>query len=339
MASTQQALIVQETGKPVVKVTRPIPTPKENEVLVKTTSVGINPHDAKVRDWNLFQLPIPTTLCNDVAGVIIAKGDNVPGFEFGDHVFGYPRFVIDAQGSQQYALLEVGCFAKVPSNVTDDQAATLPVNLFASALSFWSDRTFGFPAPWADDKTFDASSQAIVILGGGTSCGKFAVQVAKITGFGKIVVVASKSNTDELKSYGATHVIDRHGTDSEVKARVQEAVGDEIVYVYDPINLEHSFAISLLSEKKRGKIVTLLRVKPSSGNYDIAQTLGLPQLHTEFSKEFFKLLPGWINSGEIKPLGFKVLEGGLDVDAFNKILDDHRDGRNPGKWHFHPNDA
>ncbi|TGO50893.1 hypothetical protein BOTNAR_0375g00010 [Botryotinia narcissicola] len=337
MASTQQALIVQETGKPVVKVTRPIPTPKENEVLIKSTSVGINPHDSKVQDKNIFQLPIPTTLCNDVTGVITAKGDDVSGFELGDHVFGYPRFEIDAEGSQQYALLEVGCFAKVPSNITDDQAATLPVNLFASTISFWSDKAFGFPAPWADNKTFDASSQDVVILGGGTSCGKFAIQVAKITGFGKIVVVASRSNTDELKSYGATHVIDRHGADSEVKARVQEAVGDEIVYVYDPVNLEHSFATSLLSEKKRGKVITLLRVKPSSGNYDIAQTLGIPHLHTEFSKEFFRLLPGWVESGEIKPLGFKVFEGGLDVDAFNKVLDDHRDGRNPGKWHFNPN--
>ncbi|CCD54307.1 putative alcohol zinc- protein [Botrytis cinerea BcDW1] len=337
MASTQQSLVVQETGKPVVKVTRPIPTPKENEVLIKTTSVGINPHDAKSRDINLFQLPIPTTLCNDVAGVITAKGDKVSGFELNDHVFGYPKFGVDSQASQQYAVLEVGSFAKVPSNITDDEAATIPVNLFASALSFWSDKSFGFPAPWADNKTFNASSQAIVILGGGTSCGKFAVQVAKITGFGKIVVVASKSNTDELKSYGATHVIDRHDTDSEVKARVQEAVGDEIIYVYDPINREHSFAISLLSEKKRGKIITLLRVQPSSGNYDIAQTLGLPQMHMEFSKEFFKLLPSWIISGEIKTLGFKVFEGGLDVDAFNKILDDHLAGRNPGKWHFHPN--
>ncbi|KAF7949153.1 hypothetical protein EAE96_008322 [Botrytis aclada] len=337
MASTQQSLVVQEAGKPMVKITRPIPTPKENEVLVKATSIGINPHDAKSRALNIFQMPLPYTLCNDVAGVITAKGDQVSGFELGDHVFGYPRFGLDSQGSQQYALLEVGAFAKVPSNITDDQATTLPVNLFASALSFWSDKAFGFPAPWAEDKTFDASSQAVVILGGGTSCGKFAVQVAKITGIGKIVVVASKSNTDELKSYGATHVIDRHGTDLEYKARIQEAVGGEIVHVYDPINPEHSFAISLLSEKKRGKVVTLLRVQPSSGNYDIAQTRGLPQLHPEFAPEFFKLLPGWLSSGEIKTLGFKVLEGGLDADAFNKVLDDHRDGKNPGKWHVHPN--
>ncbi|QSZ30485.1 hypothetical protein DSL72_000039 [Monilinia vaccinii-corymbosi] len=339
-ATQQQSLVVQETGEPVIKITRPIPTPKEDEVVIKITSAGINPHDGKIRDWGLFNLPLPNTLCNDVAGVITAKGEKVTDVDLNDHVFGYPGFTIDSKGSQQYAVLELGCFAKVPSNISDDQAATLPVNLFASALSFWSDKLLGIPAPWEDGQSFDASSQAVVILGGGSSCGKFAVQVAKITGIGKIVVIASSSNTDELKSYGATHVIDRHGTDAEIKARVRDAVGDDLGYVYDPINeKDHSLAVSLLSEKKRGKVATLLPVKAASGNYDIAQTIGLPQWHKEFSMEFFKLLPGWVESGEIKPLGFKILKGGLNVDAFNQVLDDHRDGKNPGKWHFHPNDV
>lgn len=39
-ATQQQSLIVQETGKPVVEVTRPIPTPKEDEVVIKITSAG-----------------------------------------------------------------------------------------------------------------------------------------------------------------------------------------------------------------------------------------------------------------------------------------------------------
>ncbi|KAA8567516.1 hypothetical protein EYC84_007992 [Monilinia fructicola] len=304
-ATQQQSLIVQETGKPVVEVTRPIPTPKEDEVVIKITSAGINPHDENIRDLGLFNQPLPNTLCNDVAGIIIAKGEKVFGVELNDHVFGYAGFEIDAKGSQQYAILQLGCFAEVPSNITDDQAATFP---------------------------------SVVILGGGSSCGKFAVQVAKITRIGKIVVVASSSNTDELKSYGATHVIDRHGTDAEIKARVQDVVGDELSYVYDPINKDHSLAVSLLSEKKRGKVATLLPVKAAPGNFDITQTMGLPHWNKEFSVEFFKLLPGWIKSGELKPLGFKLLEGGLNVDAFNKVLDDHRDGKNPGKWHFHPND-
>ncbi|KAJ8065030.1 hypothetical protein OCU04_005746 [Sclerotinia nivalis] len=339
MAVTQQqSLVMQEAGKPVVKITRPIPTPKENEVLIKITSAGINPHDAKSRDRNLFNLPLPITLCNDVAGVITAKGDKVSGFELNDHVFGYPGFAIDSQASQQYAVLEVGCFAKVPSNITDDQAASLPVNLFASALSFWSDKLLGFPAPWTDNKSSDASSEAVVILGGGSSCGKFAVQLAKISGIGKIVVISSKSNIDELKLYGATHVIDRHGTDAEIRALVQEAVGDELSYVYDPINADHSFAVSLLSGNKRGKVVTLLFPNSAPGNYEIVHTHGIPQLHKEFSAKFFKQLPGWLESGKIKPLGFKLLESGLDEEAFNKLLDDHLDGKNPGKWHFHPND-
>ncbi|KAB8295734.1 hypothetical protein EYC80_008559 [Monilinia laxa] len=337
-ATQQQSLIVQETGKPVVEVTRLIPIPKEDEVVIKITSAGINPHDGKIRDSGLFNQPLPNTLCNDVAGIIIAKGEKVFDMKLDDHIFGYAGFEIDSKGSQQYAILELGCFAKVPSNITDDQAATFPVNLFASALSFWSERLLGIPAPWKYDKSFDAPSQSVVILGGGSSCGKFAVQVAKITGIGKIIVVASSSNADELKSYGATHVIDRHGTDAEIKARVQDVVGDELGYVYDPINEDHSLTISLFSEKKRGKVATLLPVKAAPGNFDIAQTVGLPHWNKEFSVEFFKLLPGWIGSGDLKPLGFKLLEGGLNVDAFNKVLDDHRDGKNPGKWHFHPND-
>ncbi|APA10090.1 hypothetical protein sscle_06g048600 [Sclerotinia sclerotiorum 1980 UF-70] len=337
-ATQQQSLVIQEVGKRVVKIIRPIPTPKENEVLIKVTSAGINPSDCKSRETNLFNLTLPSTLCTDAAGIITAKGDKVSGFELNDHVFGYSSFTIDSQASQQYAVLEVGSFAKVPSNITDDQAATLPVNLFTSALSFWSENLLGFPAPWTGNKTPDAFSEAVVILGGGGSCGKFAVQVAKISGIGKIVVISSKSHTEELKSYGATHVIDRHSTDAEIRGLVHGIVGDGLSYVFDTINEDHSLAVSLLSGNKRGKVVTLLYPNSAPGNYDVVMTFGLAQLHKEFSAEFFKQLQGWLESGKIKPLGFKLLEGGLDEEVFNKLLDDHLNRKNPGKWHFHPND-
>jgi NADPH:quinone reductase-like Zn-dependent oxidoreductase len=38
--ASQYALQVLETGKPVVKVTRPIPIPGEGEIVVKVTSAG-----------------------------------------------------------------------------------------------------------------------------------------------------------------------------------------------------------------------------------------------------------------------------------------------------------
>jgi hypothetical protein len=44
-----------------------------------------------------------------------------------------------------------------------------------------------------------------------------------------------------------------------------------------------------------------------------------------------------VEARKIIPLEFKVVEGGLNVDAANKVLDDYRDGKNPGKWLVHPN--
>ncbi len=48
-----------------------------------------------------------------------------------------------------------------------------------------------------------------LLLGGGSSCGKFAIQIAKLAGIGKIVSVGGSEQ--ELKVFGATDVIDRHG--------------------------------------------------------------------------------------------------------------------------------
>ncbi|PQE26083.1 hypothetical protein CJF30_00000827 [Rutstroemia sp. NJR-2017a BBW] len=346
MASTQSSIVVAETGKPVVKITRPIPVPKENEVVVKITSAGINPHDQKVRDWGLFGSPLPVTLFTDIAGEISAVGSNVNEFKIGDHIFGYPNVDVDGQGSQQYAVLRVGAFAKVPSSISDDQAATIPVNLFAPVIALFHPDKLGFASPFSKEpstKDLDNAAQTVVIIGGGSNCGKFGVQLAKLAGIGKIVVTASLSNESELKSYGATHVVDRHGTDSEVEARVRKIVGDDLIYVYDAINGDHTFTVSLLSSTKKGKVATLLppKVAESAGvpkkDYEISHVMGVVQFQPEFSAATFKALPELINSGKIKTLKFQVLEGGLDVDAVNKLLDDYRDGKNPGKYHIHPN--
>jgi NADPH:quinone reductase len=60
-----------------------------------------------------------------------------------------------------------------------------------------------------DEVGFDCRSQTLSVVGGGSSCGEFAVQVARLMGLGRIVVVAGKGNDKELRGYGATDVIDR----------------------------------------------------------------------------------------------------------------------------------
>jgi len=104
----------------------------------------------------------------------------------------------------------------------------------------------------------------LVVIGGGSACGKYCVQWARYIGFGKIVVVASKEKSkEELRSLGATHVINRHGSVKDVDAQVREVVGGESVYSVDCISLgpgAHTLGARLLSNSKRGLSVTLTAI-------------------------------------------------------------------------------
>lgn len=115
------------------------------------------------------------------------------------------------------------------------------------------------------------------------------------------------------------------------------------MYILDTINTEHTLGVSLLSSTKYDREATLLsgpvdaeKIGEKKAGYRIAQTYG-DSHSNDLGPMFWKELPGWIESGKIKPLGFKVVEGGFSVDGVNKVLDDYRDGKFPGKWHVHPN--
>lgn len=91
------------------------------------------------------------------------------------------------------------------------------------------------PAPWSNEaRTFNHTDAAVLIVGGGSNCGKFAVQVAKLARIGKTVVVGGDSQ--ELTDSGATVVIDRHGGYESVLPSIYDTVGDTLIYAFDVIN-------------------------------------------------------------------------------------------------------
>src|SRR3954454_23604805 len=52
---SQRAFVLEKIGQPVVIIERPIPEPKENEVLVKVAVAGINPHDGYSKAMGLLR--------------------------------------------------------------------------------------------------------------------------------------------------------------------------------------------------------------------------------------------------------------------------------------------
>lgn len=244
-------------------------------------------------------------------------------------------------GLQEYTVINGLYTALVPSGIPAAEAALYPINLMTSAMAIFTPDGFDFPFPGTPEaKGFDYAAQKIVIIGGGSNTGKLAIQLARIAGIGTIVAIASPSNTALLKEFGATHVVSRHDSEAEIKKQVRAITGDDLVHVLDTINQpDRTLALSLLSDEQPGKLAHLTRGQSSDALHAQKkagvreqQVVGFPDRYPEFGKLFWETFPGWLASGLIKPLKYKVIEG-LDEAKVNAALDEYGTSHVPERWH------
>lgn len=344
MSSTQKAILVKEPGQPVVLVTdHPIPEPGPNQIQLKVSVAGLNPHDEKCRGYNLFKDSLPSILANDVVGTVTKLGAGVTDIAVGDRVVTHPSFAPGStqNGLQEYAVADAGAFAKIPATTTDDAAATLPTNLIAPLVALFD--TLALPAPWTPAaRAFDYAGTTLLVVGGGSSCGKFGVQLAALAGVGRIVVVGGPAA--ELRAWGATHVVDRHGGRDAVLARVREVVGDELVYAYDAISPPEGqiLALNALASHRKGALARLLATGPvdeskvvgKKAGFEVRNVFGSSQAKPELASAFWSRVPAYLETGKITPLGYVVKEG-LTAENVNQVLDAYRDGKPVTKTHIH----
>lgn len=350
MSSTQKAILLKELNKPVVLVEDwPIPDPGPSQVQLKVSVAGLNPHDEKSQAWGLFVKDargnfLPAILTNDVVGTVTKLGPDITTLAVGDRVVSQPGFFIPGSpqnGLQEYATADLTALTKIPDSITDDEAATLPTNIIAPLVALF--HALAIPAPWTPEaKTFDYATTTLLVVGGGTSCGKFGVQLAALAGIGRIVVVGGDEH--ELKGYGATHVLSRHGGYDAVLARIREVVGDELVYAYDAINPpeDQVLALNALSSSKKGALARLLplgpvdesRVVGKTAGFEVRDVFGSSQAQPQLAGPFWERVPGWLETGKITPLGYVVKEG-LTAENVNEVLNAYRDKKPVTKTHIH----
>lgn len=343
---TNKAVVLPEVRQPLVASTdRPIPEPAEGQLQVKVSVVGLNPHDGKSREYGIFVTgKLPAVLGADVVGKVTKVGAGVTNFRVGDRVVYHPSFFIPTwtqHGLQEYTVADAWAAAKIPDSITDDQAATLPTNTIAPIVSFFA--LLKIPAPWVPEaKEFDYASAAVLIIGGGSSTGKFGVQLAKIAGIGRIVVVGG--NEAELKGFGATHVLDRHASHEDLLAGIREIVGDDLIYAYDTVsNLEGQLLpLNALSSTKKGGLARLLplgqvdksKVIGKMAGFEVFDVFGSSHAHADVTRGYWARLTEYLESRQITPLGY-VVKQGLTAENANEVLDAYRDGKPVKKTHIH----
>jgi len=238
-SETMKAIVVHQYGGPeVLKLEdAPIPTPKEDEMLVKVLAAGVNSFDGVMRSGKYAKpngTQLPWHPGYDIAGVVERVGAKVTKFKKGDAVSAMIS-ILKGGGYAEYALAKETDAALKPATISFVEAAGAP----SVALTAWQAIV---------DKAKVQSGQMVLIHGASGGVGLFAIPIAKIRG-AKVFATASTANQDFLKELGADVAID-------YKTQKFEDIAKDVDVVIDGVGGE-TLARSYPIVKKGGIIVSL----------------------------------------------------------------------------------
>jgi NADPH:quinone reductase-like Zn-dependent oxidoreductase len=194
-----------------------MPEPKDNEVLVKVHAVSLN-----LSDWEALRgrplyariagpfRPRHHILGSDIAGQVERAGRNTTLFQPGDEVFA--DILSYMGGFAQYVCVPESALARMPANMTYEEAAALPQ---AGAIALQGIRDKGQVQP----------GQQVLINGAGGGSGMYAVQLAKLHG-AEVTGVDNAEKLEFMRSLGADHVIDYTREDFTRNGRTYDLILD-----------------------------------------------------------------------------------------------------------------
>ncbi len=161
------------------------------------------------------------------------------------------------------------------------------------------------------------------------------MQLARIAGLGKIIVVAGPSNSDQLKLMGATHVIDRHGSATDIAQQIKEIVGSEdVTQVYSCAQLQLDLVVAILSASKSSRLRCLLPVEAEEAEKlkeqrPLCDAQFMDDITNEslkpYTDRFWREVPQRLTHGKILPTKYRVIQGLERVQETNEALDTYRD--------------
>jgi len=166
------------------------------DLLVQVHAASVNPLDVKTRNGELTTLlryRFPLVLGNDLSGVVANVGAQVTRFKKGDAV--YARLDTDRIGAfAEFAVVREGAAALKPTNVTFEEAASLPL----VALTAWQ--------ALVEIGKLGANQRVLVHAGSG-GVGSVAIQLARHLG-ARVFTTVGRRNVELVKRLGADVAID-----------------------------------------------------------------------------------------------------------------------------------
>ncbi|EFI28442.1 quinone oxidoreductase-like protein [Coprinopsis cinerea okayama7 len=324
----QRAWVVVDQGPPrqVLKLKSDWPVLKKLEpgyVLVKIQAAALNPVGYKMMSVTPdFVFKRPYVADYDIAGVIVDENDST--FKKGDEVFGWTFAWVKTayqkvpkQGAlSEYAVVAASSLALKPKNITPVQAAGVTLTALTALHNL--------------DEAGLEEGQTILVNGGSTAVGSFAIQLAKIRG-AKVVAVASGKNEQYFIDYTKVGPLHKYLAENPPSPKfnvILEAVGlyDPSLYTYSKNYLAPN-GVYLSAGPQPTKLASF----DTLWNTLRFATVFLPSFLTGYKPKFavplvtnennrLERLRAWLEEGKLKPLVDSVFNFENALEAYDRAM-------------------
>jgi NADPH:quinone reductase-like Zn-dependent oxidoreductase len=325
MPSNRAAWLTAEKAKPLEIKPAPYMSAGENEIVVKNAALAINPIDWKMQDTARYPLNYPAVLGQDVAGEVVEVGSSVSRFSKGDRVLGHAVGLATKRncdcGFQEYTVLLANMASQIPSTLSFESAAVLPLALSTAASGLFQKGCLELEYPSLNPKS---TGKTVLIWGCSSSVGSNAIQLAVAAGC-DVITTASPRNFDYVKKLGASQVFD-YNSSTIVDDLVDAFKGKTIGGALDPISAGGSFKSCVdVLDKSEGKKVVAMTAKTGDelpSGVSASSIFGSNIKDNEVSRAVYEdFLPKALAEGKfvaapephIIGKGLKSLQEGLEV--------------------------
>ena len=299
----------------------PVPTPGQDEVLIRVGAAGVNNTDINTRigwyskavaeatevgadtgikdaeddGWSGAAFQFPRIQGADACGRIVACGSGVDPMRIGERVLVMPNLL----GSSRY---DIRYFGSEVDGAFADYTCVPAINACRIKSPLSDAELASFPCAYATAENILtrielAAGERVLITGASGGVGSAAVQLAKRRG-ADVIAMASDEKAEAIRGLGAREVVSRN---ADLEARFGQEYFDAAV---DVVGGEQ-FAATLNTLKRGGRYGVSGAISGPVVDLDL-RTLYLKDLRllgcTVLEPDVFPNLIGYIERGEIKPL-------------------------------------
>ncbi len=250
-----KAVVIHELGSPDVLKYEDVPDPqiRPRQVLVSIKAASINRGDLGRREGTYrgatAGAALPLVLGWDVAGEILAVGEEVEGRHVGQRVVA----TLAQGGYAELAAVNVAGTVPIPDSLSYEEAASIPIAFLTSWFALLKVGEL-------------QDGEAALIQSGGSGIGMAAIQIAKYTGATVITTSSTEDKLARCREMGGDLAINYRQADvpREVSAFTS---GSGVNFVLESVGGE-TFSDSLQCLAPGGRLVTVGNTSQTTSTVD-----------------------------------------------------------------------